>query len=169
MTVEFLNRFTPPGMDARRHRNAFITAVVISTVYCLFDFLSRFSGALNSLYIDWYDGRRELDELAQMTDFKVVLGPCLKLYFISAAAMLCFAVFSFLYLRQGSKSYYTLKRLPQSHEILKRTCVLPLLSAIILIVLAFIMLLLLFAVYMIFTPKPCLTAGQWEMIWRITK
>jgi uncharacterized membrane protein YqhA len=88
-------------------------------------------------------------------------------FLILALCMLALIVYHYAYHYQGSKSIYLMKRLPNRWEMHRRCITLPLLAALICLIAAIAFLLIYFGIYMVFTPKECLTLGQWQKIWSV--
>ena len=72
----------------------------------------------------------------------------------------------FAYERRGARGDYTLRRLPQRFERLRRLAALPALMCLATLLLGFLLLLSSYLVYMNFTPPSCIQPGQWAKIWR---
>ncbi|MBO5973666.1 MAG: hypothetical protein J6Q16_03105, partial [Clostridia bacterium] len=87
-------------------------------------------------------------------------------FYLTALVMVAFILITSTYYRRGTTSIYTMRRLPSRWEINKRSLPLPLLAAITVMVLAFIVLMIYFAIYMCATPEQCLRPDQWAKLWR---
>jgi putative exporter of polyketide antibiotics len=159
-----LARHAPPGMELSFHRNLFEIGLVVAFLYSL-KFLTRFS-RLRSLLYDWDETGKTLREGAEMADFAYIVDGALLIFYILAFAMLMTAILNYAYHRQGSRSIYLMKRLPNRWELHRRCLTIPLVSAALCLLAAFVVLLLYFGYYMIATPEQCLTPDQWQKIWR---
>jgi len=160
-----LARHAPPGMELSFHRNLFEIGLVVAFLYSL-KFLTRFSRLRSFLY-DWDKTGKTLREGAEMADFAYIVDGALLLFYILAFAMLMTAILNYAYHRQGSKSIYLMKRLPERNEIHKRAIPLPVIASLSCLIYAFILRFFYFAVYMIATPNKCLPAGAWVELWRL--
>jgi uncharacterized membrane protein YqhA len=101
-----------------------------------------------------------------MPDFIDIFEGSLGGYFILSLCMLLLIALRYAYYYQNSKSIYLMKRLPDKFELHRRCIILPVMAALSCAVIAFLVLLLYFGHYMLFTPDACLTPGQWAKIWR---
>lgn len=146
-------KYTPPGMDLSQEKGFFITGMFCSALYSLF-FLNRYWDANEAL---WKRGEpKELWPGAQIEPFFELLDKYLIGYLILAVCMLGLVALHYAYYRQGSKSIYLMRRLPD-RKLLHRTCwTLPMLGAALCLAAAAVTLLLFYAVYINCTPQECL-------------
>ena len=163
----FLERSFPPGYAYKPELKALTAALAWSILSSFVSFLVSFSSARQSLYIR-LGNKLLLDETRVMPDFVNILNNYLIVYFIFAALILAAAtIIHYAYYHRESKSIYLMRRLPNRFELHRRSLLIPLLSALIHMFVAFVMLLILYAVYMIFTPKACLAPDQWNRMWSV--
>ena len=159
-----LSRRVPPGFPLGSEFKSYVFCLVFAVLYS-FSFLIRFFGARGDLYYSDHTGRH-LWPGAIMPDFAALFDGALAGV---AFAVLCaagFAVYHYLYHRQGSKSIYLMRRLPDRTVLHRRCLTLPLYFAAVCAVLAALLLVLYFVLYMLATPAQCLTPDQWQKIWR---
>lgn len=153
---EKLNKYYPVGHSPKGELKAFSWGAAISLIWS-FGYINNFRGCLSRLYeYNPYTKEKILIQGAVMPDFGSVLGNSLIGFFITAAIMLILTAVHYEWHKTGSKSIYTMKRLPQKGEFLKRCATLPLATAAISILTAMLLKLIYFAVYIAFTPKQCL-------------
>ena len=96
-------------------------------------------------------------EGAKMLPFEELLSGKLNLYYLLVAAMIVVIILNYAYHRQGSKSVYMMRRLPNRLEMHKRCLTLPLVGIFLTIVVAGVFCLLLYyGVYIRQTPVQCL-------------
>ncbi len=165
MNLPDLTRFSPPGYSTERERALFLTGLIGSTIYSAFFFI-RYAAAFDNLY--GYEGkRRVLLPDALMPDFADLIDTTFVGFALVAALMLCFIVNRYAYFRQGSRADYLMRRLPDRLDWHRRCLPLPILAALGCAVCAFVLLLIYFAIYMLFTPAVCLRPEQWYKIWRL--
>ena len=160
-----LSRHAPPGLNLSMEKNTFLwggAAAICWSFSCLF----RLADEHRDLY-KHVRGERVLQEGAIMTDFYIILGSSLLGFAVLALVMLAFAVYHYAYHRQGSKSIYLMRRLPNGWELHRRCLTIPIVSAVFCMVAAFILLCVYYWIYVAVTPKGCLTPGQWQKIWRL--
>lgn len=161
-----LTRHAPPGYDLKAEKGLFFAGMVLSILYSLFAFGNRFSNHLAELY--WINGStKTLKAGAIMPDFVEILDGTLVGFFVLSACFLAQIAAHYVYHYQGSKSIYTMRRLPSRWELHRRCLTLPVLAAAIFLIMAFAILLIFYAVYMNVTPDVCLTPGQWQKIWSV--
>ena len=153
------DRFAPPGMPLKHMTDSFVGGNIIAALWAFFAFLISYSADLDDLYYT-YLGVKHIYEGAVMPDFTDTLGGSLIIFNILALWMLGYAVYFYMSYYRGSKSIYTMRRLPDRWEIHKRSITLPLLAIAAILVVAFVMTMICFATYMIFTPDQCLQPHQ---------
>ena len=159
-----LARFAPPGLNLNFDLNFFFTGLACSVLYSL-SFLYRFAGARSDLY-DHYGAVRRLREGAVMPDFRELLGSALLGFLVLGLCMIPFALYHYAYHRQGSRSIYLMRRLPDRWELHRRCLTLPACGAAVCLLLAAALLLIYFGIYLLATPDVCLTPDQWQKLWR---
>jgi len=160
-----LSHHAPLGINLQREQRFFTTGIICSIFYSLI-FLPRYQQAHSMLY-HWKGDKCVLIPGAIIEDFGVLLENALVGFLILALCMLALIVYHYAYHYQGSKSIYLMKRLPNRWEMHRRCITLPLLAALICLIAAIAFLLIYFGIYMVFTPKECLTLGQWQKIWSV--
>ena len=159
-----LRRYFPPGMKLSGYIQFFVTAYLCSGLYAALFFIP-FGDAISNLY-DYTSEGRVLREDAVMRNFTVILGNSYIGYLIIAVFSLMMIFSTYLYYRQGgSKSIYLMRRIPSASELHIRCLTIPLAMFAISIASAFLCIVILYAIYMIFTPSQCIVPGQWQMLW----
>ena len=103
---------------------------------------------------------------AIMPDFTEILDRSLWGFLVAIIAALALIGVHYACHYQDSKSIYTMRRLPNRWELHRRCLTLPLYFAAVCAVLAALLLVLYFVLYMLATPAQCLTPDQWQKIWR---
>lgn len=166
MINNFLTEYSPPAMDLKPEKRVFIWGIIISNIYSLLYYFTNYTDALRNLY-EYIYGKRVLIENAVMPDFRSLLGYSFIGFWIVAAAMAGFIIYRYAYYRQGSMSIYLMKRLPQKYEIHKRALTLPIIVILLSLINAFVLLMIYYSVYMLATPKTCLSPDQWQILWRL--
>ena len=166
MMNKFLLKKSPPGTDASKEAAIFITGWIISFVFSIFDFLGRYVLQYNNLYVN-ISGETVLKTYVKMPSFRSLISYSFYGYIILAFCCVCLIVFNYSQFFIGSKSIYLMKRLPKRNEIHIRACTLPILAILVIVISVFLIKMIYFAIYMIFTPKICIASGQWQNLWRI--
>ncbi len=164
MDKEKLRPYAPVGMNLNTEFWVFILGLIFSTLFSLF-FFADFDNAYDRLFRHEGD-RKILRPDAVMPDFDVLALQYFVGFGILALIMLLFIFFHYGYHHQETKSIYLMRRLSDPWELHRRCLTLPLLGAGATLLVAFVLLLLFFAVYMAVTPEECLTPCQWQKIWR---
>lgn len=162
--MKFLDDFAPPGIGTDKELSGFIGGLMGAWLLS-HRFFKNYSEARALLYHD-PGTKRVLIEGAVMTDFSILLGDSLISFQVFAVFFLSVVIWHYLCYRQGSKSIYLMKRLPNRWEIHKRAWTLPLLAVAATVAVAFIVMLFYYWIYMVATPKQCIAPGQWQNIWR---
>ncbi len=158
-----LSRLIPPGYNGRRPLYYLLAGGGLGALYSL-----RF-------LIDWGNLRRKLYLAsgalrpdAEMEDFAALFRPVGRYFLAVAAAFLLIGLVAlWAYGRRGARSDYTMRRLPQRFERVRRVVALPVLAWLSLLLLAFVLMLLYYLIYMTCTPARCIPPEQWAKIWRL--
>ncbi len=162
---EKLTHYAPPGVNLGQELGWFVGGISVSVLYSL-SFLFRYSREYQSLFL-WDGVTRVLDTDAVMPDFVKVLGGSLSIFLVLALSMAAVAIYHYSYHYQDSKSIYLMWRLPNRWELPKRCLALPLMGILACLCVALMLLLIYYAVYMVFTPQACLAPAQWQKIWSV--
>lgn len=160
-----LQRLVPPGVNAQQELKWMFGGWMLSFFYSL-GFTMRYAWEYRYLFTDAMGGPRVLKAYEVMPDFADLLSSHLYGFLIVALCMLGVVLYHYAYHRQGSKSIYLMRRLPDGMELHRRCWTLPVLCAMASVLLAFALLMLYYAIYMFVTPDACLTPGQWGKLWR---
>lgn len=158
-----ISRYAPPGFNVKAEIHFFITGLAAAAIFSSVFFL-QYKLSLDALYIDQV--KKTLIPGIVMDDFSEILGIYLYGFFILALCMAGMIIFHYSYHHKDSKSIYLMKRLPDRSELHKRCLILPISASLLSLLTAFIIMLIYFGVYMIFTPEQCIASDQWEKIWR---
>lgn len=162
--VPALSGFFPPGFAWKQEIQWDIAGLILSFLYSLFVFGTRFSRNLERLYVPG-SAPKILLEGAQMTDFIRIFHGCLLGFFILMFWCVPQTVLHYRYHYQGSKSIYLMRRLPCRGELHKRCVAAP--AAVLLLTgfAAFVTTLLFFGIYHLLTPDTALAPDQWHKLW----
>ena len=158
-----LSRLAPPGYNWRRPLRFLNVCWGFGILYS-WRVLIRWQEISQKLRGN--DGKLLPD--AVMEDFAVLFRPVGR-YFLTVAAVFLLAelVLEWVYGRRGARSDYTMRRLPQRFERVRRVASLPALFCLATLLLCFLLLLTWYAFYMLNTPPSRLAPGQWAKIWRL--
>lgn len=156
-----LERYLPLGMEKKPISRWLLGGALLGLVFDI-SFLNNYQRALSTLY-QWYNGKKVLQSTL-IAPFTSLLGYSPYGCLIALISMIPLAWYLWNYHFQESKSIYTMRRLPQKGELLRRCGTVPALGAC-LYLLEFVALMLLnFAIYWSFTPKQCLPPFSWAAL-----
>ena len=148
------DRYVPLGMDGKNVWNKMCMGLGAAAGFSL-SFLSRFSDAVDDLYI-YRGGSRFLIEGAKIVPFRELRLGVFWAFAVMAFALALTAVSFYNYHSQGSRSIYTMKRLPNRWELWRRVLSLPLWAMAVCGLTALLLTGLYYGIYLLFTPQGCL-------------
>lgn len=164
--MDQIKKLAPPGINLHSEFMTWCAGLVLALLYSM-RFMIAFGNERSDMY--WYDsvtGVRYITKGFVMPDFAELAEGSLYGFFFVAVCVLFAAVYHCTYYSSnGSRALYLVKRLPDRSYLLKTCVTLPLLAAIATLLIAFIVLLANFGLYMLLTPEECLRAGQWARLW----
>lgn len=163
---EFLKRNLPPGMDPLPQKNLFIIGNISVFIISFFAFLINYSSARQKLYM-YLGGKLVLNTDATIDNFSSMLSLFYGVYFLLIMFILGYVIYNYADYRRGSKSIYTMKRLPSRFERHRRALTVPLISVAATVAIAIIAVFLFFIIYVLATPKTCLPHDVWGELWRL--
>lgn len=164
MRIDF-TRYAPPGINAKSERNVFLGGVAGALLFSCFYFV-RLQDALAALY--HIDGKSQvLIPGVIMKDFAELIDNCFLGFFMMALCFLILIGYHYAYHYRYSKSIYLMRRLPNRWELHRRCLAIPVMAAVSYMLIAFMVLVIYFAIYMAKTPEVCLTPNQWQKIWSV--
>lgn len=156
---QWMARRLPLGVDAPKFETSLIVGVAAALLFHL-QFILRYVATRADLYTYYVGGIRRLNG-TMMPAFREVLSTSLYGCFVAALAMVVVAIQFYAGHYQGSKSIYTMRRLPDRWELWRRVLTMPVLAALGFLLLAFLLRCLDFTIYMLFTPDQCLPPYSW--------
>ena len=159
-----LERYCPLGYNFSSEKNVFLSLATVSIIYSLLFYIRYFD--FRSRLYTYRSGKRVLIEGRMMEEFHNLTDGIFYGFFVVIFVCLCFIILRYAYHYQGTKSIYTMRRLPKKSELHIRCIVLPLMLIFSLILVMLLVLLLDLAVYFIFTPKQCLYPFSIKSFWR---
>lgn len=155
-------QYVPLGIDGKRSRNYLLLALTAGAAASL-RFLSRYHNAKKNLY-EWTGRKWVLIDDAVMPYFSQLLHGSFWGLTAVAACMPVIVLLFYLYHYQGSRSIYTMRRLPNRRELWRRCLTLPVLTIFACLVLAAVLTALYLGIYLWATPDICLPPGLWQTI-----
>lgn len=162
-----LKRLFPPGADIRTELTWLAWAFAAALLFSLSCPL-RLWMELSDLRRNGWDPVSETwRSWARLADFSEILGTALIGFVI--IALLAFALAALHYSGHytgGSRSIYTMRRLPQRFELHLRCLAVPALTLLLSAALWFILLALYYALYITAAPEQLLQPGQWQHFWQ---
>ncbi|MBM6725069.1 hypothetical protein [Pseudoflavonifractor phocaeensis] len=155
-----LSRLFPLGWPWQKEITAAACALALSALTALTLFAYRFGEALDSLYYGT-GPERQLVQGAMVPSYPQVLGNAFLAFGLMALCLVLLPIAHFLFHRQGARSDYLMRRLPQRWELARR-CLGG--SALLLagtVLTAAVLFGLFFICYLAFTPAGCLPPDVW--------
>ncbi len=137
----------------------------LAAASCDFYYLYLYSQASEDLWYHGTDGVRYLKPDAYMPSFFSLLGFSLYGCIIAVLAMIPLAWLFWHSHCVGSKSIYTMRRLPNRWELPRRCFTIPILAGLCYVALAAVLLLLDFSIYWWCTPRQLLPPSAWDAFW----
>lgn len=157
--VSAIPDYVPPGFNWQTELKFAAAYWCIAVLVSLWFFVDL-GNAINDLY--YYDGIRRVLSGAMMEDFSQIIRGKMSMLNFSIVLAAALSALHLCYHYLGSKSIYTMRRLPQRFELLKRCVSVPLAIAAVMLITACILTLLYYWAYMANVPPVCLVPGQWE-------
>lgn len=151
---DWIEQRIPLGCDAAKEQKGLIWGVVAGFLLNLRFPLMYYSA--RSRLFPYINGKRVFLEDAKMEPFGEILGFSLWGCLLAAAAMIFLAVWHYSCHFRGSKSIYTMRRLPQRWELLRRCLTVPVLAAAAYLAEAAVLLGIDYAIYRLATPAQAL-------------
>ena len=147
-------KFDPPGMDGSKEQGFYMIGVIASLVYSL-GYFGLYWDAYRRLFQKEGDTKVIRPERA-MEPFWALVDKHLMGYLIVGLCLFVTVWMRYSYYRQGSRSDYLMRRLPDA-QLYHRTCwVRPLVRMGLCALAALVTLLVYFLVYVVMTPDVCL-------------
>ncbi len=160
-----LSKYAPLGINLNILKLFLIAGIIISVLFSL-SFITNYCGWKKSVgnITD-----EDVIDASLRTDCSLLMDGCFAFFPVGIACSLAFSVYNYAYLYQGAKSIYTLKRLPQKGELIKRVFTLPVAAALIFLVSGILLLFIYYGIYMLFTPEGWRNPSQLQSIWENLK
>lgn len=156
-----LERFLPLGMEKKPIIRWLWGGAVLGPVFEIF-FYNNYIRARQSLFAWPYQHR--LRPGVMMAPFSSLLGYSLYGCVIALLSMIPLAVYFWSFHYQGSKSIYTMRRLPRRRELFLRCFTVPAFGAFVYTLELLVLLLVNFAIYWLCTPEQCLPPFSWAAL-----
>ena len=150
-----LTKISPPGKDLKRDLLSYRIGLLISFFYSWF-FLIEYRMSWFELHTYGKNGELVLRDGAKMPPFSRMISGYLNAFYVLAICMVVAIGYNYWYHRKNSKSVYLMKRLPNKWEYHKRCIILPLMGMALAFVMAGLMSLVYYGIYIYSTPAQCL-------------
>ena len=137
----------------------------LAAASCDLYYLYLYSQAAEDLWYHGVDGVRYLKPDASMPAFSALLGFSLYGSIIAVLAMIPLAWLFWHSHSMGSKSIYTMRRLPNRWELPRRCFTIPILAGLCCLARAAVLLLLDFSICWWCTPRQLLPPSAWDAFW----
>ena len=162
--LEPLSRLFPMGWPWSSEVMGAAGAVGLSALISFVLFVYRFGSAVDDLYTrGFYSWERELIPGVLIPPYPQVLGGCLIFFAVTALALALLPAAHFLYHRQGARSDYLMRRLPQRWELARRCLGGSALLLAVTALTAALLFVLFFICYLAFTPAGHLPPDVWAV------
>lgn len=159
---KFIEHSIPPGAVAAFIPRYLIIGYIGSVIYS-FTFWYRYFDKYWRLFI--HDGDLTVLSGEMMTGFGVLHDGSMLGFKFFAAWCTAFIIHYYTYYRQGSKSIYLMKRLPNRFEMHRRAITVPILMCVTFFIMSALTTLVYFGLYLLITPNECIWPGQWQNLW----
>ena len=160
---KFIEHSIPPGAAAAYIPRYMITGYICSVLFS-FSFWHRYFEKYAYLFF------REGDLLVlsgeMMNGFAMLYDGADLGFKFFAVWCVAFIIHYYTYYRQGSKSIYLMKRLPNRFEMHRRAVTVPIIMCVTFFIMSAVTTLIYFGLYLLITPNECLWPGQWQNLWR---
>lgn len=153
--MKCLENYAPLGIGVEKQIKGFFAQGIVATVYSMLFFVA-YANARSALYEHTMFGEKVLIKGAMIREFSSLTEYVFWGFYIVIVTTLLTAVYNYFYHYQGSKMLYLMKRLPDRGELCRRCVTLPIAGSVILIAWMYLLRMLYFAIYLIFTPSQCL-------------
>lgn len=161
------DRWLPLGIDAKKEVSGFLIVLACAVVFSFGWFFNFFSELSELYHYDYKTASYVLLEYKTMPRFPRLLGISMNGFPALAIAVLLRIVYHYMYHRQGSKSIYLMRRLPNRFELHRRCIVLSAVEAGLTLLVGGLLLGIYFLIYITVTPDQCLNTAQWTTVWRL--
>ena len=149
-----LKNWTPPGIDPQKELREHVTLLLLS-VFCACTFFYSYYSAYQLLFPN-INGKESLVPVGHVPPFWTLMRFPILGFLISAAIMAVRIIQHYASYRQGSRSIYLMRRLPDRWLIHRQCLTAPLLGLLTLGIGALVMVGLSYFVYIHFTPVSAL-------------
>lgn len=160
-----LLKLLPVGYNVKKVKTALIWGYITTAAFSAIVYFSNLIENFNDLYFYDEAGNRLLKTGVKMTSFELLRERAFDLFLIFIFMLLVFSIYNFIYHYIGSKSIYTMRRLPQKFEFIKRCVTIPVIFIILSIASVFVLNFIYFGIYMLVVPEECLLSSA-KMMWR---
>ena len=151
-----LKKYDPPGMETDKEQAFFWVGMTVCFFYTVLGYLNAYGDAYRDLFIHRGVMEKILRPERTIDSFGEILGNRLMVYIILAACMFVAVAVRYAYYRQGGKSIYLMRRLPDP-GVLRRSCWLqPMARAGLALLTALVSLAVFYGIYVFVTPAVCL-------------
>lgn len=150
-----LRPYAPAGFPIELEIKIFFWAMGLSALYSI-GFLKRYLAARASLFEITLTGQKVILPGALMPKMTSLIHDAFAGFLLIGILAAAGVIYHYLYHKQGSKSIYLMKRLPDPMELPRRCLSLPLLGTALSFIAALLLFLFYYGIYLIFTPGICL-------------
>lgn len=167
MKLSDIRRHLPLDADWDLEKTLIFSGAVLSAVYAVVGFMRNYNLFVNGMIYVEYNSVRILREGVMAPDFYSLLSGVFTGWKILALCMIALVVYHYLlHFQGGSRSIYTMRRLPKRFELHRRCLTVPVVTALACLGCVIVLTALFYLGYMIFTPKQCINPNQLGLLWQ---
>jgi len=159
-----LQRHAPPGLNIAGERNWYVLLMTLATLWSTI-YLFAYAEAYDRLFAHRL-GVKTLQPQAQMPPFARLMENTMVLFPLLGLLILAAGADHYLYHHRGSKSIYTMRRLPDRWLLHRRCLTLPLAALTFTALWVLALIGVYAAIYQFVTPAGCLPPDAWVGFWR---
>lgn len=151
---KWLEQYAPPGIEIATEKGFYMGGMIGAIIWSM-SFLIHYLNQRSALFV-YKSGVYQLREDAMIATFEELMEfKFLPFYFVMLCTMLA-VIYHYMYHYRGSHMMYLMKRLPDKMELHRRCFALPLLGTALAALCMFLLKMLYYSIYVIFTPAQCL-------------
>lgn len=163
-----IEKYAPPGFNVKMETGWIIMGYVLSVLYSCIAFMFKFFLEYRRFFRNDYGIYTEIPS-GVMPSCAHLLEGIFFGFWVLVVILFVVCVLHYVYYFVGAKSIYTMKRLPNRLELLKRNLTIPFMCIVIILITVFLLIVIYYVFYMAVAPKNCIYPNQWLRIWRLIK
>ncbi len=161
-----LENYAPLGLKLKIFKVLFITLMALALLTS-FHFFGNLKGCYESIAYSF--GKAPIIPEETKADCFHLMENCFKYFPLGIICSLLTAVYNYIYLFNGAKSIYTLKRLERKSELYKRVFFLPVLLALVFTLTGLLLIVIYYLIFITVIPEGWQAPDQLLNIWENLK